>query len=90
MAHEVGGLYHLDLTPISHSRALQSSISALQWPCRLGHPSLSTLKCHIPTLHHELSMHCKACQLIKYHRVSFPSRVVRRVSSPFELVHSDV
>jgi hypothetical protein len=33
---------------------------------------------------------CEACQLSKHHRVSFPSRVVRRVSSPFELVHSDV
>jgi hypothetical protein len=35
-------------------------------------------------------MHCEACQLSKHHRVSFPSRVVHRVSSPFELVHSDV
>jgi hypothetical protein len=35
-------------------------------------------------------MSCEACQLSKHHRVSFPSRVVSRVSSPFELVHSDV
>jgi transposase InsO family protein len=33
---------------------------------------------------------CEACQLRKHHRVSFPSRVVRRVSSAFEFVHSDV
>jgi hypothetical protein len=33
---------------------------------------------------------CEACQLSKRYRVSFPSRVVSRVSHPFELVHSNV
>jgi hypothetical protein len=32
-------------------------------------------------------MHCEACQ---HHRVSFLSRVVCRILSPFELFHSDV
>jgi hypothetical protein len=33
---------------------------------------------------------CEACQLSKHHHVPFPSRVVSRVSHPFELVHSDI
>jgi hypothetical protein len=44
MEHEVSGLYYLDLTPSDPPRALQSSTSTLQWHCRLGHPSLPTLK----------------------------------------------
>ena len=80
MGHEVGRLYYLDLAPTYLSRALHSSTDALQWHCPLGHPSLSTLKHQIPSLSHELSTHCIACQLIKHYHVSFPSRVDRRVS----------
>jgi hypothetical protein len=90
MGHEVGGLYYLDLAPSFSSCALQSSTSALQWHCHLGHPSLSTLKHQVPSLGNELSVSCKACQLSKHRRVSFPSRVVSRVSHPFKIVHSDV
>jgi hypothetical protein len=90
MGHEVDGLYYLDLAPTPASRALQLSASALQWHCRLGHPSFPTLKHQVLSLRSELFVSCEACQLSKHHRVSFPSRVVRRVSSPFELVHSDV
>jgi hypothetical protein len=71
MGHEVDGLYYLDLAPSSPSIVLQSSASALPWHCRLGHPSLPKLKHQILSLRHELSMHCEACQLSKYHRVSF-------------------
>jgi transposase InsO family protein len=88
MGHEVDSLYYLDLAP--PSRALQSSASALQWHCRLGYPSLSTLKHQVLSLRHQLSVSCEACQLSKHHRASFPSRVVPRVSSLFELVHFDV
>jgi hypothetical protein len=87
---ELGGLYHLDLTPISLPRALRSLISALQWYCPLGHPSLSTLKHQVLSLSQVPSLHCEPCQLSKHDRVSFPSRVVNRISSPFELVQSDV
>jgi hypothetical protein len=90
MGHEVGGLYYLDLAPSSSSHALQLSTSALQWHCCLGHPSLPTLKYQVPSLRHELFVSCEACQLSKHQRVSFPSRVVSRVSYPFKLVHSDV
>jgi hypothetical protein len=91
MGHEVGGLYYMDLTPTS-SQVLQSSTSipALQWHCRLGHPSLPTLKHQVPHLHHESSVPCEACQLSKHHHVPFPSRVVCWVFSPFELIHFDV
>jgi hypothetical protein len=90
MGHEVDGLYYLDLAPTPASCALQSSASALQWHCRLGHHSLPTLKHQVPSLRPKLSVSCEACQLSKHHRVSFPSSVFRRVLSSFELVHSDV
>jgi hypothetical protein len=90
MGHEVDGLYYLDLAPTPPSRALQSSTSTLQWCCRLGHPSFSTLNHQVLSLRHQLFVPCEACQLSKHHRASFPSRVVPRVSSSFELVHSDV
>jgi hypothetical protein len=61
MGHEVGGLYYLDLTPTSSSRALQSSTLALQWYCFLGHPSFPTLKHQVLSLHHEVSVSCEAC-----------------------------
>jgi hypothetical protein len=84
VGHEVGGLHYLDLAPTSPSRALQSSIFALQWHFHLDHPSRSTLKHQIPSIRHELYVHCEACQLSQHHHVSFPSRAVRSVSSPFE------
>jgi hypothetical protein len=90
MVHEVELLYYLDLAPTPFSHALHSSVSALQWHCRLGHPSLSTLKYQDLSLRHNLSVPCEACQLSKHHHASFPSRVVPRVSSPSELVHSDI
>jgi hypothetical protein len=90
MGHEVDGLYYLDLAPTPTSRALQLSASTLQWHCRLRHHSLPTLKHQILSLRPELSVSCEACQLSKQHRVPFSSRVVHKVSSPFELVHSDV
>jgi hypothetical protein len=85
IGHEVGGLYYLDLVPSVPPCALQSSTSALQWHCRLG-----TLKHQVPSLCHELSVSCEACQLSKHHHVPFSSRVVSRVSYPFELVHYDI
>jgi hypothetical protein len=88
MGHKVGGLYYLDLARSITPYALQSSTSALQWHCHLGHPSLPTLKHQVPSLRHELSVSCEACQLSKHHRVLFPSRIVSWVSRPFELVHS--
>jgi hypothetical protein len=48
------------------------------------------LKHQVSSLRPELFVPCEACQLSKHHLVSFPSRVICRVSSPFELVYSDV
>jgi hypothetical protein len=33
---------------------------------------------------------CETCQLSKHPHVPFPSRIVSRVSRPFELVHYDI
>lgn len=90
MGHELGGLYYLDFAPISPPRALQSSLSLFQWHCGLGHPSLSTLKHQVHSLDPIYPFSCEACQFSKHHSVSFPSKLVCRVSNPFELVHSNV
>lgn len=36
------------------------------------------------------SFHCEFCELGKHHHVYFPTKVPSRVSSSFELIHSDV
>ncbi|XP_042946560.1 uncharacterized protein LOC122279793 isoform X3 [Carya illinoinensis] len=88
--HEAGGLYYLDVQQ-SPTRALTTpSSSAFEWHCRLGHPSLSLLKCQIKNLGSVSPFSCEACQLSKHHRVSFVPRIDKRASSPFELVHSDI
>ncbi|XP_077249080.1 uncharacterized protein LOC143888508 [Tasmannia lanceolata] len=84
---EVDGLYRLDCKT---STALHSSVDTFQWHCRLGHPSLQRLqKTHLVLVPFS-PFQCESCELGKHHRVSFPSRVISRVSSSFELVHSDV
>ena len=37
-----------------------------------------------------LSLDCESCLFAKHHRLSYSPRVNKRVSAPFELVHSDV
>ncbi|KAK4387234.1 Retrovirus-related Pol polyprotein from transposon RE2 [Sesamum angolense] len=86
--HERGGLYFLDTSPPIDARALFASVSPLQWHCRLGHPSLPILKKVLPI---ELAcLECESCELRKHHRASFLSRVDKRSSSPFTLIHSDI
>ena len=36
------------------------------------------------------SLECESCQFAKHHRLHSSSRVNKRASAPFELVHSDV
>jgi len=57
---------------------------------RLGHPSLANLKVMVPSLKNVSEFLFEACQLGKHTRASFPSRVDRRASAPFVLVHTDV
>ncbi|XP_077232595.1 uncharacterized protein LOC143869939 [Tasmannia lanceolata] len=87
-SREVDGLYHLDCSP--SSTALHSSVDAFQWHYRLGHPSLQHLQQTSLVPASISHFQCQSCELGKHHRVSFPSRVVSRVDSLFQLVHSDV
>ena len=58
--------------------------------CRLGHPSLPLLKKLYPQFSSLSSLNCESCQYAKLYRVHLSSRVNKRASAPFELVHSDV
>ncbi|OWM65682.1 hypothetical protein CDL15_Pgr017179 [Punica granatum] len=44
----------------------------------------------IPTLSKVSQLECQSCQLGKHTRTQFPSRVSKRASAPFVLVHSDI
>ena len=44
----------------------------------------------VPNLSSISSLECESCQLGKHSCSSFPSRVNKRASSPFLVVHSDV
>ena len=57
---------------------------------RLGHPSLSLLKKLCPRFTSMSSLYCESCQFAKHHRLPSSLRVNKRVSAPFELVHSYV
>ena len=58
--------------------------------CCLGHPPLSLLKKLSPQFSSFSSLNCESCQYAKLHRVHLSPRVNKRVSAPFELIHSDV
>ncbi|XP_010274824.1 PREDICTED: uncharacterized protein LOC104610060 [Nelumbo nucifera] len=57
--HEASGLYYLDSG--GSSVVLQTSLTPLQWHCRLGHPSLKALKRLVPPLSHLSSLQCESC-----------------------------
>ena len=58
--------------------------------CRLGHPFLPLLKKLCPQFSSLSSLDCESCQFRQHHRLHSSPRVNKRVSAPFELVHSDV
>ncbi|GAA0150909.1 hypothetical protein LIER_09744 [Lithospermum erythrorhizon] len=67
--HECGGLYMLDMskpTPL----ACSSVTSPYEAHCRLGHPSLSSLKKLCPQFIYVSILDCESCQFAKHHRVS--------------------
>ncbi|KAL0313438.1 UNVERIFIED_CONTAM: hypothetical protein Sradi_5743100 [Sesamum radiatum] len=68
--HERGGLYFLDKSTPADARALSAFVSPLQWHCRLGHPSLPSLKKILPI--ESARLECESCELGKHHRASFP------------------
>ena len=86
---ESGGLYVFEPEELK-SQASLVSLSHFELHCRLGHPSLQSLKKLYPQLSHLSSLNCDSCQFAKHHRVHLSPRDNKRAASPFELVHSDV
>ncbi|KAJ9180876.1 hypothetical protein P3X46_009068, partial [Hevea brasiliensis] len=86
---ESGGLYILE-NHVPRSLVCSSTLTPLEAHCRLGHPSLSTMKKLCPQFQSLSVLECESCQFAKHHRLPSVSRVNKRASSPFELVHSDV
>lgn len=74
----------LAATAVKHT-----SSNVYQMHCHASYPPLNTLA-FILESESVSFFQCKACQFGKHHRASFPSHIQSRVSSPFELVHSDV
>ena len=86
---ESGGLYILDST-VPIPIACSGVTTPFETHCWLGHLSLPLLKKLCPQFLSLLSLDCESCQFAKHHRLSYSTRVNKRVSAPFELVHSDV
>ncbi|GMI78284.1 hypothetical protein HRI_001497700 [Hibiscus trionum] len=87
--HESDGLYILD-THAPEPVACTGIVSPFEEHCRLGHPSLPSLKKLCPQFSSLKSLDCESCQFAKHHRLSSSPRFNNRASAPFELVHSDV
>ena len=87
--HDSRGLYILDP---KEPKFVSSSgvVTSFELHCRLGQPSLSLLKKLSPQFSSLSSLNCESCQYAKLYRVHLSPKVNKRVSSPFELVHSDV
>ena len=86
---ESRGLYILDPT-VPRPIACSGVTTPFETQCRLGHLSPSLLKKLCPRFSSLLSLDCESCQFAKHHRLIYSSRVNKRASPPFELVHSDV
>jgi len=77
------GLYLLDISP-----TVLSSVSSIDWHCRLGHAPLPVLQKALPDVSFP-SFKCDSCIYGKQPRSSFPAHCTRSIA-PFDLVHSDV
>ncbi|GAB2296786.1 hypothetical protein Dimus_038441 [Dionaea muscipula] len=58
------------------------SITALDVHCRLGHPTLSSLKRLCPEAQSLSDLFCTSRQFVTHHRVSYQSRVNKRACAP--------
>ncbi|GJW28735.1 retrovirus-related pol polyprotein from transposon TNT 1-94 [Tanacetum coccineum] len=83
------GLYVFE-PEVSKSLVRLSSSSLFEAHCRLGHPSLQSLKKLCPEYSHLSSLNSDSCEFAKHKRVHLSPRANKRAASPFELVHSDV
>ena len=73
-------MYELELT--SDKVACINNSSILDNHSQLGHPSPPTFELLVPDLDQVSFLECESCQLGKHHRVSFPSRVNKKVDKP--------
>ncbi|XP_027165958.1 uncharacterized protein LOC113765914 [Coffea eugenioides] len=89
---ESGGLYTLETrsSKVQKPVACSSTLTPLEIHCRLGHPSLPTLKKLCPSFQNLSHLNCESCQFAKHHRLPYLSRVNKRATSSFELVHFDI
>ncbi|GJV83577.1 retrovirus-related pol polyprotein from transposon TNT 1-94 [Tanacetum coccineum] len=83
------GLYVFE-PKVSKSLVGLSSSSLFEAYCRLGHPSIQSLKKLCPEFSHLSSLNYDSCEYAKHQRVHLSPRVNKQAASPFELVHSDV
>ncbi|KAM0022126.1 putative RNA-directed DNA polymerase [Helianthus debilis subsp. tardiflorus] len=85
---ESGGLYRMSLPSHPKANICDSSIREAHY--RLGHPSAAVLRQMRPDFPSSFDFHCESCQLGTHTRRPYPPRVSNRVSTLFELLHSDV
>ena len=86
---ESGGLYLLETEVPTHV-ACSRVVTPFELHCRLGHPTLFLLKKLYPQFSSLSLLNRESCQYAKLHRVHLSSKVNKRASTPFELVHYDV
>ncbi|KAJ9542902.1 LOW QUALITY PROTEIN: hypothetical protein OSB04_029408 [Centaurea solstitialis] len=87
---ESDGLYIFEQRRPYSLASFSFNSSPFKVQCRLGHPSLRSLKKLCPEFSHLMSLQCESCQFVKHQRVHLSPRVNKRVVSPFQLVHSNV
>ena len=88
--HEVGGVYVLTQLLSLSTYALSASVLSIQWHYRLGHALASLFQyLDLPSVSSR-PLECESCHLGKHHRVSFPTKVNKVSSTPFDLVHYDI
>lgn len=86
---ESQGLYHLIPTSFFTVCSSVANSPSLLHNC-YGHPNLSKLHHLDPSLSKLNTLECESCQLGKHSRTSPPSKLNKRIISPFNLVHSDI
>ena len=75
---ESGGLYILDPT-IPRLVACSGFTTSFETHCRLGHPSLPSLKKFCPQVSNLSSLDCESCQFAKHHRLSLILELINKL-----------
>ena len=90
LGHEQGGMYYLDDQVTPTDLVADQPDHVLLWHWRLGHPSLQKPRSVVPIKSSVSSLGCESCELGKHHHATYPSQVINRSSSAFELIHCDI